>query len=58
MKKFNIPQMVILHLADEDIIRTSGFCQGVTCVQYICPTCVTCPSGFECISLKCDSYYY
>ena len=58
MKKFNSPKMVVLHLKSEDIIRTSTLCQGHTCKYYTCPDCIECVSGFECLSLKCDWYYY
>ena len=55
MKRFEIPMMKVVHLSGEDLIRAS-VCYGVSCPNFECPDCITCPNTFACVSLTCDVY--
>ena len=55
MKRFERPNMVVVHLSGEDVI-TRSICYGVTCPVYYCDDCVTCEGVFKCISVTCNVY--
>ena len=55
MKQFHAPDMSVIHLTKEDVVRTS-ICMGVMCPVFDCPDCIDCPGTFRCLGLTCDYY--
>lgn len=58
MKKFDVPQMALVHLAGEDIIYTSlcpaNYCDGFTCDQ--CEDHEHCVIQGPCKAFNCGHY--
>ena len=55
MKKFETPKMAIIHLSDEDVMRTS--CGTNMCYGFDCPDCpIACTGIYHCDIFKCGSY--
>lgn len=58
MKQFDAPMMTLIHLSNEDVIRSSTPpCMGVTCGSYTCTDCADCVGTYQCLSLTCNAYY-
>ena len=58
MKRFNIPSMAIIPLANEDIVTTSPcdtYCASV-CPRYTCPDCWPDCKTHVCLDVDCPSY--
>lgn len=49
MKRFEVPQMTLVHLESENVIYASG-CNTKTCDGF------TCNSGFDCPDCTCSGY--
>lgn len=66
MKKFEIPQMSVVHLVSSNVIYASGctsVCNGFTCDDCACTGYGTCIAAFTCeqqytckSSYECNSY--
>ena len=61
MKKFEIPQMSVVHLVSSNVIYASGckrVCDGFTCDNCECTGYETCMKGFTCNSAyRCEKGY-
>lgn len=47
MKKFETPEMTVVRLTNEDIIRSSS-CPPHTCFGFECDDCADCPGVYYC----------
>ena len=55
MKKFQIPEMTVVRLSNENLIAES-LCRGVTCDVYYCDDCVSCEGTYRCLLVTCNAY--
>lgn len=52
MKKFEIPEIEIVYLSNEDVIIASSTCDSV-CRSFKCNDCGSCSGAFSCMSFDC-----
>ncbi len=57
MKKFESPKMMVIKLASDNVVATSGYCAQNICHGYDCPDCPTiCTGIYHCNTFKCGTY--
>ncbi len=64
MKRFGAPHMTLVHLVNDDVIRTSAGCVENYCDGYTCPVCQdhdncgvqTSCTGYNCPHYLCPEY--